>query len=104
MKRAAASTSEFRPPTRRRVAVVDLRQMAAARGYEIVHEYSDRADAERSASRPGLDALLADARRQKLRCGDGCGIRPHCESTRNFLQVIDELDSMGIEFSSREKT
>ena len=34
--------------------LLDLRQMAAQRGYEIVHEYTDRISGAK-ARRPGLD-------------------------------------------------
>jgi DNA invertase Pin-like site-specific DNA recombinase len=37
--------------------LLDLRQMAAARGYEIGREYSDKLSGTKS-KRPGLDALL----------------------------------------------
>ena len=40
----------------------DLRQMAAQRGYEIVQEYTDRISGAK-ARRPGLDQMMADARR-----------------------------------------
>jgi DNA invertase Pin-like site-specific DNA recombinase len=43
----------------------DLRQMAAQRGYEIVHEYTDRISGAK-ARRPGLDELMRDARRGRF--------------------------------------
>ena len=39
--------------------------MAAARGYEIVREYSDKLSGTKSR-RPGLDALLSDAQRHRF--------------------------------------
>jgi DNA invertase Pin-like site-specific DNA recombinase len=54
MKRAAiymrVSTVDQHPETQ----LLDLRQMAAQRGYEIVHEYPDRISCTK-AKRPGLD-------------------------------------------------
>ena len=44
--------------------LLDLRQMAAARGYEIGREY-DKLSGTKS-KRPGLDALLSDAQRHRL--------------------------------------
>ena len=41
---------------------LDLRGTAKQRGYEIVHEYTDTVSGAKS-KRPGLDHLLADARR-----------------------------------------
>ena len=42
--------------------LLDLRQMAAQRGFDIVHEYTDRISGTK-AKRPGLDAMMSDARR-----------------------------------------
>jgi DNA invertase Pin-like site-specific DNA recombinase len=65
VKRAAAyvrvSTTDQHPETQ----LYDLREMAKQRGYEIVHEYSDVISGAK-AKRPGLDALMADARRGKF--------------------------------------
>lgn len=44
----------------------DLRELAKQRRYEIVHEYTDTISGAKS-KRPGLDQLLADARRHKHR-------------------------------------
>src|ERR1017187_428620 len=81
----------------------DLRAMAAQRGYEIVHEYEDRGVCGTKARRPGLDAMMADARRKKFSVLLVSGFDRIARSTRNFLQIIDELDSMGIEFISRRE-
>src|ERR1035437_6733320 len=65
MKRAAfymrVSTLDQHPETQ----LLDLRQMAAQRGYEIVQEYTDRISGTK-AKRPGLDAMMADARHGKF--------------------------------------
>ena len=62
MKRVAlylrASTLDQHPETQ----LCDLRQMAAQRGYEIVREFTDQISGTK-ARRPGLDQLMADARR-----------------------------------------
>ena len=62
MKRCAlylrVSTVDQHPETQ----VHDLRQLARQRGYQIVHEYTDRITGTK-AKRPGLDELLRDARR-----------------------------------------
>ena len=54
-----------------------------------------------SSRRPGLDALMADARRKKFSVVLVAAFDRIARSTRNFLQIIDELDGMGIEFISR---
>jgi DNA invertase Pin-like site-specific DNA recombinase len=81
----------------------DLREFAAQRGFEVVHEYDDRGVSGRNARRPGLDLLMADARRKKFSVLMGSAFDRVARSTRNFLQIIDELDSMGIEFISRRE-
>jgi len=46
---------------------------------------------------------MADARRKKFSVVLVTAFDRIARSTRNFLQVIDELDSMGIEFISRRE-
>ena len=80
-----------------------LRELAAKRGYEIVHEYTDKGISGAKARRPGLDALMADARRRKFDLVFVAAFDRIARSTRHFLQVLDELDSFGVEFvSARE--
>jgi DNA invertase Pin-like site-specific DNA recombinase len=81
----------------------DLRELAAQRGFEVVHEYEDRGVCGKKARRPGLDALMADARRKKFSVVLVAAFDRIARSTRNFLQVIDELDSLEIEFISRRE-
>ena len=46
---------------------------------------------------------MADARRKKFSVVLVAAFDRIARSTRNFLQVIDELDSMGVEFISRRE-
>ena len=91
MKRAAlytrVSTLDQHPETQ----LLDLRQMAAQRGYQIVQEYTDRISGAK-AKRPGLDQMMADARRGQLRCCPGLGIRPNRPLGEALLEVLDELN------------
>ena len=65
MKRVAlylrVSTLDQHPETQ----VHDLRQLAAQRGFEIVDEYTDKICGTK-ARRPGLDQMMADARRGRF--------------------------------------
>jgi DNA invertase Pin-like site-specific DNA recombinase len=79
----------------------DLREMAAKRGFEVVYEYEDRGVSVSKARRPGLDALMADARKRKFSVVLVAAFDRLARSTRHFLQVIDELDSLHIKFISR---
>ena len=81
----------------------DLRELAAQRGFDVVHEYEDRGVCGKKARRPGLDLLMADARRKKFSVVLVAAFDRIARSTRNFLQIIDELDSLGIEFISRRE-
>lgn len=81
----------------------DLREFAAQKGYEIIHEYEDRGVCGKKARRPGLDLLMADARRKKFSVVLVAAFDRIARSTKNFLQIIDELDGMGIEFISRRE-
>ena len=79
----------------------DLRAFAVHRGLEVVHpEYEDRGVSGLRARRPGLDALMADARKKKFSVVLVAAFDRIARSTRNFLQIVDELDSLGIEFIS----
>jgi len=99
MKRAAlylrVSTVDQHPETQ----LYDLRQMAAQRGFEIVNEYTDRISGTK-AKRPGLDQMMAAARRGRF----GVVLVWACDriarSTRHFLDVLDDLNRIGVEFVS----
>ncbi len=81
----------------------DLRELAAKRGFEVVKEYQDCGFSGRRARRPGLDALIADARQGKFSVVLVAAFDRVARSTRHFLQLVDELDSLGIAFISRRE-
>ena len=71
----------------------DLEQMAQQRSYEIVERYTDRITGTR-ARRPGLDQMLADARRGSSMLywfGPAIGWP---EAYSHFLEVLDELNRL----------
>ena len=79
--------------------LLDLRQMAAQRGYEFVHEYTDRISGAK-ARRPGLDELMRDARRGRFDVVLVWASDRIARSVKHFLEVLDELNDLGIEFVS----
>jgi DNA invertase Pin-like site-specific DNA recombinase len=81
----------------------DLRELAAQRGLEVVQEYRDSGVSGKRARRPGLDALMADARRKKFSIVLVAAFDRVARSTKHFLQLIDELDSLGVVFLSRRE-
>jgi DNA invertase Pin-like site-specific DNA recombinase len=99
MKRAAVytrvSTIDQHPETQ----LLDLRQMAAQRGYEIVAEYTDKISGTK-AKRPGLDQMMADARRGRFDVVLVWACDRIARSTRHFLAVLDDLNRTGVEFVS----
>jgi DNA invertase Pin-like site-specific DNA recombinase len=99
MKRAAlylrVSTLDQNPETQ----LHDLRQMAAQRGYQIVQEYTDRISGVK-ARRPGLDELMRDARRGRFDVVLVWASDRIARSVRHFLEVLDELNRLNVEFVS----
>ena len=78
----------------------DLRELAAKRGFEVVKEYEDRGISGSKARRPGLDALMADARRKRFDVVLVAAFDRVARNVRHFLEVLDELNHLGIEFVS----
>jgi len=103
MKKAAIYVRVSTPDQHVESQLYDLRDLAAQRGFEVVHEYEDRGVCGQKARRPGLDALMADGRMRKFSVVLVAAFDRIARSTRNFLQVVDELDSLGIEFVSRRE-
>ena len=99
MKRAAlylrVSTLDQHPETQ----LYDLRQMAQQRGYQIVEEYADRISGAK-ARRPGLDAMMRDARRGRFDVVLVWASDRIARSVKHFLDVLDELNRLNIEFIS----
>src|ERR1035437_3837926 len=81
----------------------DLRQFAAQRGYEVVAEFTDVGISGSKSRRPGLDAMLRDGRKSKFNKLLVSSFDRVARSTKHFLGVVDELDSLGIEFISRRE-
>ena len=80
-----------------------LRELAARRGFEVVHEYTDIGVSGSKARRSGLAALLADAHRRKFSIVLVAAFDRVARSVKHFLTVMDELNDLGIEFiSARE--
>jgi DNA invertase Pin-like site-specific DNA recombinase len=92
---ARVSTADQHPETQ----LLDLRLMAKQRGYEVVHEYTDIISGAKSR-RPGFDELLADARRHRFDIVLVAAFDRVARSVRHFLEVLDELNRLGIEFVS----
>ena len=99
MTRAAlymrVSTLDQHPETQ----LLDLRQMAAQRGLDIVHEYTDKISGTK-AKRPGLDSMMSDARHGKFDVVLVWASDRIARSVKHFLDVLDELNRLQIEYIS----
>jgi DNA invertase Pin-like site-specific DNA recombinase len=103
MKRAAlylrVSTLDQNPETQG----IELRQFAQQRGYTIVHEYLDHGVSGTKVRRPALDQLLKDAHRRKFDAVLVWSCDRLARSTKHFLQVLDELSELGVQFLSQRE-
>ncbi len=100
MKRAAlylrVSSFDQNPQTQ----VHDLRFLAAQRNLEIVKEYVDHGISGTRARRPGLDELMQDARQGRFDIVLVWACDRLARSVKHFLDVLDELNHLNIEFLS----
>ena len=100
MKRAGfyvrVSTLDQNPQTQLR----ELREYAERRGLSIAGEFVDHGFGGAKARRPALDRMLEDARRRRFDVLVVWSCDRLARSTKHFLQVLDELDSCGVQFVS----
>ena len=80
----------------------DLQLLASQRGYEVVKQYTDRISGAK-ARRPALDQLLADARKRRFDVVVVWAFDRMARSVRHFLEVLDELTQLNIEFVSHRE-
>jgi DNA invertase Pin-like site-specific DNA recombinase len=92
---ARVSTGDQYPETQ----LYDLRELAKQRRFEVVHEYTDTISGAKS-KRPGLDQLLADGRRHRFDVVLVAAFDRVARNVRHFLEVLDELSHLNIEFVS----
>jgi DNA invertase Pin-like site-specific DNA recombinase len=99
MRRAAlylrVSTVDQHPESQ----LFDLEAMCRQRGFEVVQRYTDRITGTR-ARRPGLDQMMADARRGQFDVVLVWACDRLARSVRHFLEVLDEFNHLGVEFVS----
>ena len=82
---------------------IELRAFASQRGYEIVREYVDQGVSGTKARRPALDKMLQDAHRHRFDVVVVWAVDRMARSTKHFLQVLDELNGLGIQFLSQRE-
>jgi DNA invertase Pin-like site-specific DNA recombinase len=99
VKRAALYTRVSTGDQHSETQLYDLRTLAKQRGCSIVREYTDTISGSKS-KRPGLDQLLADARRHRFDVVLVAAFDRVARNVRHFLEVLDGLSHLGIEFVS----
>ena len=78
----------------------DLKQMAQQRDLAVVEQYIDHGISGTRSRRPGLDRMMADARRGKFDIVLVWACDRLARSTKHFLETLDELSRLKIEFVS----
>jgi DNA invertase Pin-like site-specific DNA recombinase len=99
MKRAALYARVSTVDQHLETQLLDLRGIAKHRSYEIIREYTDTISGSK-AKRPGLDELLADARRHRFDVVFVAAFDRVARNVRHFLEVLDELNHLNVEFVS----
>ena len=79
--------------------LLDLRELAKQRGLEVVREYTDVISGAK-AKRPGLNELVTDARRHRFDVVLVAAFDRIARNVRHFLEVLDELSHLNIQFIS----
>ncbi len=90
------STLDQHPETQ----LLDLKQLAAQRGFDVVRIYTDHGISGTRVRRPGLDQILDDARRARFDVLLVWSCDRIVRSTRHLLEVLDELTRLKIQFVS----
>jgi DNA invertase Pin-like site-specific DNA recombinase len=103
MERAAIYARVSTPDQHVETQLYQLRELAARRGFEVVHEYTDIGVSGSKARRKGLDELMAAAHRRRFSIVLVAAFDRVARSVKHFLTVVDELNDLGIMFiSARE--
>src|ERR1039457_249366 len=81
----------------------ELRRFASQRGFQIAEEYTDHGVSGTKSRRPALDRMLKDAHRRKFDVVVVWACDRLARSTKHFLQVLDELNEVGVQFLSQRE-
>jgi DNA invertase Pin-like site-specific DNA recombinase len=80
--------------------LVELREFAARRGWQVVEEYVDHGVSGAKESRPALNRLMADAKQRRFDVVAVWKIDRFGRSLRHLVNSIAELESLGVSFVS----
>src|SRR5262249_6787284 len=79
-----------------------LRELVAQRGWQLHHVYSDRMSGAKER-RPGLDALIADARRGQFNVVVVWRFDRFARSVKQLVLALEEFRTLGIDFISHQE-
>jgi DNA invertase Pin-like site-specific DNA recombinase len=80
--------------------LLELREYATRRAFQIIEEYVDHGYSGSKASRPALDRLMNDARRRKFDAVLVWKIDRFGRSLKHLVNALAELESVGVAFIS----
>ena len=80
----------------------DLRHYCEQRGFEIYKEYSDEISGTKDR-RPGLDDLMADAKKRKFDVVLVWRFDRFARSTKHLVTALEEFKHLGIDFISYQE-
>lgn len=80
--------------------LVELREYAARRGWQVTEEYVDHGVSGAKESRPALNKLMADAKQRRFDMVAVWKIDRFGRSLRHLVNSLAELESLGISFVS----
>lgn len=78
----------------------DLEAYALKRGWQVYKVYTDQGVSGAKDRRPGLDALMADARRGKFSVVLVSKFDRFARNAKHLLNALDEFKTLGIDFCS----
>lgn len=82
---------------------IQLREIAAQRGFEVVATYCDHGISGSKARRPGIDTMMRDGRRGRFSVILTAAFDRLARSTKNFIAIMDEAEAANIQIiSARE--
>jgi DNA invertase Pin-like site-specific DNA recombinase len=80
--------------------LVELREYAARRGWQVVEEYVDHGVSGAKESRPALNRLMTDAKQRRFDAVAVWKIDRFGRSLRHLVNSIAELENLGVSFVS----
>jgi DNA invertase Pin-like site-specific DNA recombinase len=78
----------------------DLKRYCDQRGFEVYKEYSDQGVSGTKDKRPGLDELIADAKKKKFDAVLCWRFDRFARSTKHLITALEEFRHLGIDFVS----